>query len=109
MPKSVPQWLAGYNGAALLARVGLALAFFRLAIPGPAQTPAPSDLTQFSLDGLMNVEVTSVSRKEQKLAKTGAAIFVITQEDIHDSGVTNIPDALRIAPGVDVAQIDANH
>ena len=57
----------------------------------------------------MNVQVTSVSKKEQKLAKTGAAIFVITQEDIRRSGATNIPDVLRIAPGVDVAQIDSNH
>ena len=57
----------------------------------------------------MNIQVTSVSKKEQKLAKTGAAIFVITQEDIRRSGATNIPDLLRMAPGVDVARIDANH
>ncbi len=56
----------------------------------------------------MNVQVTSVSKKEQKLAKTGAAIFVITQEDIRRSGSTNIPDLLRMVPGVDVAQIDSN-
>ena len=66
------------------------------------------DLTQASLEDLMNIQVTSVSKKEQKLAKTGAAIFVITQDDIHRSGATNIPDVLRMAPGVDVAQIDAN-
>ena len=56
----------------------------------------------------MNVEVTSVSRKEQKLSKTAAAAYVISQEDIRRSGATNIPDVLRMAPGVDVAQIDAN-
>jgi len=56
----------------------------------------------------MNMQVTSVSKKEQKLSKTGAAVFVITQEDIRRSGVTNIPDALRLAPGVDVARVDAN-
>jgi iron complex outermembrane receptor protein len=56
----------------------------------------------------MNIEVTSVSRKEQKLSKTAAAIYVINQEDIRRSGATNIPDVLRMAPGVDVAQIDAN-
>ena len=54
----------------------------------------------------MNVQVTSVSKKEQKLAKTGAAIFVITQEDIRRSGATNIPDLLRMVPGVDVARVD---
>jgi iron complex outermembrane receptor protein len=72
-----------------------------------AQTPAP-DLSQASLEDLMNIQVTSVSRKEQKLSKTGAAVFVIAQEDIRRSGATNIPDLLRMAPGVDVAQVDAN-
>lgn len=56
----------------------------------------------------MNISVTSVSRKEQPLSKAGAAIFVITQDEIHRSGATNIPDVLRMAPGVNVAQIDAN-
>lgn len=56
----------------------------------------------------MNVQVTSVSKKEQKLSGAGAAIFVITQEDIRRSGATNIPDLLRLAPGVDVARVDAN-
>src|ERR1700722_19406602 len=71
------------------------------------QSPSP-DLSQASLEDLMNLEVTSVSKKEQKLSKTGAAIFVITQEDIRRSGATNIPDLLRLAPGVDVARVDAN-
>jgi iron complex outermembrane recepter protein len=71
------------------------------------QTPAP-DLSQASLEDLMNIRVTSVSKKEQKLSQTGAAIFVITQEDIRRSGATNIPDVLRLAPGVDVARVDAN-
>ncbi len=66
------------------------------------------DLTELSIEDLMAIRVTSVSKKEQTLAKTGAAAFVITQEDIHNSGATNIPDVLRMAPGVDVAQIDAN-
>jgi iron complex outermembrane receptor protein len=52
--------------------------------------------------------VTSVSKKEQSLAKAGAAVFVITQEDIRRSGMTNIPDLLRMAPGVNVARLDAN-
>ena len=73
-----------------------------------AQTSKPPDLTQFSLEDLMNVQVVSVSRKEQPLSKTGAAIFVITQDDIHRSGAANIPDVLRMAPGVNVARIDGN-
>lgn len=75
---------------------------------GWAQQSQSSDLSQASLEDLMNIQVTSVSKKEQKLSKTGAAIFVITQEDIKRSGATNIPDVLRLAPGVDVAQINAN-
>jgi iron complex outermembrane receptor protein len=73
-----------------------------------AQKPSIPDLSQASLEDLMNIEVTSVSKKEQKLSKAGAAIFVITQEDIRRSGARNIPDLLRLAPGVDVAQVDAN-
>ena len=72
------------------------------------QKPVSRDLTDASLEDLMNIEVTSVSKKEQKLSKTGAAVFVITQEDIRRSGATNIPDLLRMVPGADVAQIDAN-
>ena len=47
----------------------------------------------------MNIEVTSVSKKEQKMSQAAAAIFVITQEDIRRSGATNIPDLLRMVPG----------
>src|SRR5712692_6348288 len=68
----------------------------------------PADLAEASLEDLMNTKVTSVSRKEQKLSKVAAAVYVITQEDIHRSGATNIPDLLRMVPGLDVGQIDAN-
>lgn len=74
--------------------------------PSAGQTTA-HDLTDVSLEDLMNVQVTSVARKEQSLSKAGAAVFVITQEDIRRSGATNIPDLLRMVPGVEVAQIDA--
>jgi iron complex outermembrane recepter protein len=56
----------------------------------------------------MNVQVSSVSKKVEKLSRTAAAVFVITSEDINDSGATNIPDLLRMVPGMDVAQINAN-
>lgn len=69
---------------------------------------AARDLTDASLEDLMNMQVTSVAKREQKVSQAGAAVFVITQEDIRRSGATNIPDLLRLAPGVDVAQIDAN-
>jgi iron complex outermembrane recepter protein len=56
----------------------------------------------------MNLEVTSASKKEQKMSQVAAAIFVINQEDIRRSGATNVPDLLRMVPGMDVAQTNAN-
>ena len=72
-----------------------------------AQQP-PKDLTGTSLEDLMNIQVTSASKTEQKISNVAAAIFVITQEDIRRSGATNIPDLLRMVPGVQVAQVNAN-
>jgi iron complex outermembrane receptor protein len=63
----------------------------------------------FSLEELTNIKVTSVSKKETSLDDAPAAVFVITQEDIRRSGLTSIPELLRMVPGLDVAQIDANH
>jgi iron complex outermembrane receptor protein len=56
----------------------------------------------------MNLQVTSVSKRAQKLADAAAAIFVITQDDIRRSGASSIPEALRMAPGLEVARIDEN-
>ncbi len=69
---------------------------------------AELDLTQLSIEALMNIKVTSVGKKSQNLSNSAAAIFVITNEDLKRSGVTNIPDALRMVPGVNVARIDSN-
>jgi len=71
-------------------------------------TDLTDDLTELSLEELMNIEITSVSKKPEKLADAAAAVFVITQEDIRRSGVTSIPEALRMAPGINVARIDSN-
>lgn len=68
----------------------------------------PVDLISLSLEDLMNVKVTSVSRRPQSLAETAAAVFVITQDDIRRSGVTSIAEALHMVPGVEVARIDGN-
>ncbi|MGA8012109.1 MAG: TonB-dependent receptor plug domain-containing protein [Candidatus Acidiferrales bacterium] len=67
-----------------------------------------ADLTEQSLEDLMNREVTSVSKKAEKLSDTASAVFVITQEDIRRSGSRNLPDLLRMVPGADVTQLDAN-
>ena len=66
------------------------------------------DLTELSLEALMDVEVTSVSKREEKFFEAAAAIYVITAEDIRRSGAESIPEALRMVPGLHVARIDAN-
>jgi iron complex outermembrane receptor protein len=75
--------------------------------PGLAQGPAP-DLSQMSIEDLMKIKITSASRKEQRVADVAAAVFVITHDDIRRSGMTTIPDLLRLVPGVGVAQINSN-
>ncbi len=67
-----------------------------------------SDLTLFSIEDLMEMEIVSLVKTTQKISDIPAAVFVITQEDIRRSGVTSIPEALRMVPGFQVAKIDAN-
>jgi iron complex outermembrane receptor protein len=69
---------------------------------------ARADVTEFSLEQLMQMTVTSVSKKDQKLSQATAAIYVITREDIARSGLSSIPELLRQVPGLQVAQIDAH-
>src|SRR5471032_1948384 len=92
-----------------LAYLGFTLTLGLSAIAvGAAQPPPQTDLSRLDVEDLMNIKVTSVSKREQSLSRTAAAVFVINQEDIRRSGATNIPDLLRMAPGVDVEQIDNN-
>lgn len=93
-------------------KIGIAcllLIFITGAAGGEVLDPSlNTDLTELSLEELMSVEVTSVSKKKQKLSESAAAIFVITQEDIRRSGVTSIPEALRMVPGMQVSRITNN-
>jgi iron complex outermembrane receptor protein len=66
------------------------------------------DLSSLTLEQLTGIEVSSVARRDQQLYKTPAAVFVITQDDIRRSGASNIPELLRIVPGVQVAQVEAH-
>jgi iron complex outermembrane receptor protein len=66
-----------------------------------------SKFKKMSLDELMNVDVISVSRQPEKLIGAASAIQVITNEDIHRSGATNLPEALRLAPNLRVAQVNS--
>jgi iron complex outermembrane receptor protein len=68
----------------------------------------PADLTRLTLEELMDIQVTSVSKGEEDFSKAPSAIFVLTQEDLRRSGVNTIPEALRMVPGVQVAQIDSS-
>ncbi len=69
----------------------------------------PEKLAHLSLEELGNIQVTSVSKEPESVRKTPAAIYVITESDIRRSGATSIPEALRLAPGVEVARVDSDH
>src|SRR5580693_27783 len=78
-------------------------------LAAPQQDQASSEpLKQLSLAELGNVEVTTASKEPEKISKTPAAIFVLTQEDIRRSGATSIPEVLRLVPGVEVARVNSN-
>ncbi len=85
-----------------------AAVFLALGACPAALAQSSGDLTELSLEALMDITVTSVSKKPQKLADAAAAAFVISQEDIRRSGATSIPELLRMVPGVQVARIDGS-
>ena len=66
------------------------------------------DYDALSLDQLANMTITSFTGKEQKLSRVAGAVYVITQEQIARSGLTSVPELLRLAPGLDVAQLNGN-
>ena len=70
---------------------------------------AVSSLKSLSLDELMNTEVTSVSRTAQPLGEAAAAVYVITHDAIMRSGRRTLPEILRLAPNLQVAQIDSDN
>jgi iron complex outermembrane receptor protein len=108
-PRIFARQIAGLLGLSATLLAGGALGQPSPPAPPPAaQAATQRDLSQVSIEDLMNIKVTSVSKKEQKMSQAAAAIFVITQEDIRQSGATNIPDLLRMVPGLDVSQINAN-
>src|SRR3989338_8576751 len=66
---------------------------------------ATATLAEMSLEELMNVEITSVSKTPQVLSKTPAAVYVITNEEIKRSGRTTLADLLRTVPGVQETEV----
>ncbi len=69
---------------------------------------AGNEYLDMDIGQLMQITITSVSKKPQSLSDSPAAIFVITGEDMHRLGITSIPEALRLAPGLQVGRVDAN-
>ncbi|MEH6665779.1 MAG: TonB-dependent receptor plug domain-containing protein, partial [Brevundimonas sp.] len=74
-----------------------------------ARASEPGDLTALTLEELAQIQVTSVARAPQSLSDAAAAVFVITRDDIRRSGAPNLPEVLRLAPNLQVQQVDANN
>lgn len=77
----------------------------------PAYAPAlqVTNLADLSFDELANIKVISVSKKAERIGSAPASIFVITNEDIRHSGATTLPEALRLAPNLQIAQSNAQN
>lgn len=86
-------------GAAAVALLGSAAA---------AINPSFDRLTDLSLEDLSNIEITSVSKRAERLSDAPTSVFVITNDDIRRSGATSLPEALRLAPNLQVARASAN-
>jgi iron complex outermembrane receptor protein len=74
----------------------------------PQTVQPPSDLKRLSLDELQAIEVTSVSRRPEKLSGAPSSIQVITGDDIRRAGATSLSEALRLASNLQVAQVDSH-
>jgi iron complex outermembrane recepter protein len=104
----VARWRETYR---VLLIAGLAWTQVHASGPLSPSVGAPAggkQLKTMSLEQLGNVEVTTVSKEPEEVWRTPAAIYVITQDDIRRSGATSIPEALRLAPGVEVARITSD-
>src|SRR5687767_12819943 len=78
--------------------------FLLLPLAGICQSndniPASFALKRLSLEELMDIEVTSVSKRPEKLSEAASAVQVITRDDIRNSGAKTLPEALRLAPNL---------
>ena len=103
--------LGGLRIRCLLIKWGCVLFGFALAAQGLAvelneqdKEPSVAELKELTLEEMVEIKVTSVARSPEPMKQAPAAITVITGDDIRRSGATTIPDALRLAPGVEVAR-----
>ena len=93
---------------ALMSGAAVAASLMVSAAAAAEANGADSDFTSFSLEDLMAVEVTTASKRAERASEAAAAVFVLTRDDISRSGAVTVADALRLVPGVNVAQINAN-
>ena len=95
-----------------LIRAGIVAAALVIALgrPGSAQgdSTTSDDLTGMSLADLAKIQVTSVSKASEALQRAPAAVYVISHDDIARSGVTSVPEALRLAPNLLVTQTSSS-
>lgn len=88
---------------------GILVAAALAAAPARAKVAAPDSIADMSLEQLSEVIVTSVSRQQERLGGTAAAIFIISAGDIRRSGAQSLPEALQLAPNLQVARVDARN
>ncbi|MDB6046058.1 MAG: TonB-dependent receptor, plug [Gammaproteobacteria bacterium] len=95
---------SGARALSLSALASLVLSTFTGQTQADTDAPSTGELKQLSVEQLMSIQVTSVARHPEKLLRAAAAIQVITQEEIRRSGASSIPEALRLADNLEVAQ-----
>lgn len=102
--------VGGLVARRLAAGVGVlvALGFSLRAQVAPPAAARASSITQLSLEELMDIEVTTVSKHHEKLTSAPAAVFALEADDLQRAGVTSLPDALRLVPGMQVGRVDAH-
>lgn len=100
---------AEITGPSTTLRQRLAVLLFAWVATSAAVSDAASrDLADLSIEELMNESITSVAKKEQRIADAPAAVYVLTAEDILRAGHTTIPEALRMVPGLSVARLGSH-
>ena len=103
----------GHSGARRLTPLLVAVLFVVPSLANAEPGTGSKDLSlrrlaEMSLEDLVNLEISTVSKRSERRQLAAAAVHVITAEDIRRSPATNIPGLLRMVPGLLVAQIDAN-
>jgi len=93
---------------AIVAVAVLSLPAGLLAQPVPQSTRTAQDLKRLTIEELSALDVTSVSRRSERLSDTAAAVSVVRQDDIRRSGATTLPEAMRLADGLDVARVNSS-